>query len=128
MGTILLIIGVIAVVTFGRKLLPSHPSVLDTDAVADQQQLAQAYDLDDDLYRLLVPVTSTLVGKTIADSHLGSDYDVTVLKIMRKPQPETANRLRCVLKTRFTINPFWLLPKHTSGLTIHSSFGVIAST
>ncbi|MCO5206315.1 MAG: SLC13 family permease [Anaerolineae bacterium] len=93
MGTILLIIGVIAVVTFGRKLLPSHPSVLDTDAVADQQQLAQAYDLDDDLYRLLVPVTSTLAGKTIADSHLGSDYDVTVLKIMRKPQPENGKPL-----------------------------------
>lgn len=90
MGTILLVIGVIAVVTFGRKLLPSHPSVLDTDAVADQQQLAQSYDLDDDLHRLFVPATSTLVGRTIADSHLGSGFDVTVLKIMRMTPPESS--------------------------------------
>jgi di/tricarboxylate transporter len=83
MGLTLLVIGIAFVVTFGRKLLPSHASVFDKDEVADQRKLAEQYNLHDDLYRFYVPRSSPLVGKMIQESQFGREFDVTVLKIMR---------------------------------------------
>lgn len=95
MGLVLLAVGIVFMVTFGRKLLPSHPSVYDRDTIADQRQLAELYHLPGELHRLYVPKLSPLVGKTIADSQFGAEFEVNVLKIMR-PQEKPAHTLPVV--------------------------------
>jgi di/tricarboxylate transporter len=93
MGLVLLSLVVVAIVTVGRKLLPSHPSAYDRDAIEDQRQLAVQYQLDIHLHRLYVPATSPLVGQTVAESQFGREFEVTILRIMRPPVDDESGGL-----------------------------------
>jgi di/tricarboxylate transporter len=76
MGAIVFAAGILYMVLVGRHLLPVRPT-------AEEQQTQQ---LREYISEVRVPPESPLVGKTLADSRLGSDYDLLVLAILREGQ------------------------------------------
>jgi len=72
MGLILFATGVTFFLLFGRWLLPERKA----------QELAVTYQLGEYITELRVGETSPLVGKSVLESRLGEDHDVTVLRLL----------------------------------------------
>ncbi|MEO7319339.1 MAG: SLC13 family permease [Chthoniobacteraceae bacterium] len=89
-GIPIVVAGLIYMMTLGRRLIP--------DRFADDGSDAPAYGVRAYLSELLVLPGSPLIGKTIAESGLGRDLDLTVVRIVRNktetlpPRAETAIR------------------------------------
>jgi len=104
-GGIVVIAGIAYVALFGRKLLPTDTLIERTQApnVASTGDLVEAYGLSRNLFRARLPENSSLIGKTLAESHLREDYDVSVVAIERDEKrifalsPETMIRGRDIL-------------------------------
>jgi len=81
-GIPLLVVAVVYMATVGRRLLPARrmgdaPPVLDRE----MDELAEAYSLDGELYRMRVRRSSPLVGSSLRSSNLGRRFGVAVLQI-----------------------------------------------
>jgi di/tricarboxylate transporter len=81
-GVPLLIVAVIYMATIGRRLLPTRrvgdaPPVLDKE----MEELADAYSLRGELYRMRVRKSSPLVGSSLRGSDVGHRFGVAVLQI-----------------------------------------------
>ena len=76
MGLILFVGGVLFFLLFGRWLLPERQS----------QELAATYQLGEYITELRVRENSPLVGRSVLESRLGEEHDVTVLRILRVGQ------------------------------------------
>ncbi len=74
MGMVLLSTGVVYMVLIGRHLLPSRGGA---------QGRRDVYRLREYVTEVMVPPSSPLDGKTLLESGLGRDYDLTVLAIER---------------------------------------------
>ncbi len=72
MGLILFAAGVIFFLVFGRWLLPERKA----------QELAVTYQLGEYITELRVADGSPLIGKSVLESRLGQDHDVTVLRLL----------------------------------------------
>jgi di/tricarboxylate transporter len=72
MGLILFVAGVVFFLTFGRWLLPERQA----------QELAVTYQLGEYITELRVGAKSWLIGKSVLESRLGQDHDVTVLRLL----------------------------------------------
>ena len=72
MGLILFVTGVLFFLVFGRWLLPERQA----------QELAVTYQLGEYITELRVGENSPLVGKSVLESRLGQDHDVTVLRLL----------------------------------------------
>ena len=72
MGLILFVTGVLFFLLFGRWLLPER----------EAKELAVAYQLGEYITELRVAENSPLVGKSVLESRLGQDHDVTVLRLL----------------------------------------------
>jgi di/tricarboxylate transporter len=72
-GSIVFATGILYMATLGRRLLPDRAS-------AEERQTAQ---LRDYFSEVRLPSDSSLAGKTVVESRLGSDYDLTVLRVLR---------------------------------------------
>ncbi len=72
MGLILFVAGVLFFLLLGRWLLPERKA----------QELAVAYQLGEYITELRVDDASPLVGKSVLESRLGQDHDVTVLRLL----------------------------------------------
>lgn len=72
MGLILFATGVVFFLTLGRWLLPERKA----------QELAVAYQLGEYITEMRVGQNSPLIGKTVRESRLGEDHDVTVLRLL----------------------------------------------
>ena len=72
MGLILFATGVTFFLLFGRWLLPERKA----------QELAVTYQLGEYITELRVADNSPLVGKSVLESRLGEDHDVTVLRLL----------------------------------------------
>jgi di/tricarboxylate transporter len=72
MGLILFVTGVLFFLLFGRWLLPERKA----------QELAVTYQLGEYITELRVAENSPLVGKSVLESRLGQDHDVTVLRLL----------------------------------------------
>jgi di/tricarboxylate transporter len=72
MGLILFVAGVLFFLIFGRWLLPERKA----------QELAVVYQLGEYITELRVADNSPLVGKSVLESRLGQDHDVTVLRLL----------------------------------------------
>lgn len=86
-GLPLLIVAIGYFVVIGRRNLPQRevgekPPVL-TESMSE---LAKEYTLEDTLFWLRVRYGSSLIGKTLAQSGLGRDYNITVLRIQSTDQ------------------------------------------
>ncbi|UCC54700.1 MAG: SLC13 family permease [Anaerolineaceae bacterium] len=74
-GVVVLATGILYMVTIGRRLLPVREGVHGKEDV---------YRLRDYVTEVRVSPTSPLNGKSLFESHLGREYDFTVLAIQRE--------------------------------------------
>ena len=72
MGLVLFVTGVLFFLIFGKWLLPERKA----------QELAVTYQLGEYITELRVAENSPLVGKSVLESRLGEDHDVTILRLL----------------------------------------------
>ncbi len=94
-GLPLLAIVVLFTTFIGRHLLPTQEigaRPIDLGAAVDE--LAEAYSLEGNLFRLRVRRGSSLVGQSLSQAGLGRDYGVSVLRIDRAGAEDRLSRRR----------------------------------
>jgi K+/H+ antiporter YhaU regulatory subunit KhtT len=67
----------------GRHLLPSYQEATHTPDLSD---LDSEYRLRDFLTELHVEPNSPLIGKTVSESHLGEEYDMTIIGVLHNEE------------------------------------------
>jgi len=89
LGGSVMIIGVLFVALFGRFMLPKKRA--EHGKNVSQRSLRARYKLHERTFMLRVPTNSILVGKTLADSRIGSSTSLIILALVRqgrsKPLP-----------------------------------------
>jgi di/tricarboxylate transporter len=80
-GVPLVVVTIAYMLTLGRRLLPSRTLGSPVNLDQEMEQLADAYSLDGELYRLRVRAESPLAGSTLRESNLGRLFGVSVLEI-----------------------------------------------
>jgi di/tricarboxylate transporter len=85
-GLLILVISVIYMVLFGRRLLPDRqqPRALSAADPVTGNQTDDPYALQERLATLIVSDDNLLVGKTLAESRIGRALGLTVLSIQHK--------------------------------------------
>lgn len=78
-GIPVLAIGIIYMIVFGQRLIPDRKAA---------QTFTDSFELRPYLAELRISDKSSLVGKTLAQSGLGQNYDLVVLTIIRDDQKE----------------------------------------
>ncbi len=73
-GLPVVVVGMLYMLTLGHRLIPVRGESEGSEGVIDNQPY---------LSEVLIDSTSPLIGKTLAESRLGHDRDVTVLRIVR---------------------------------------------
>ena len=73
-GLVILILGIIYLLTIGRKLVPDRPY---------EEPFSTEANVRNYLTELVVPEGSNLLGKTLAQAALGRDLDLTILRISK---------------------------------------------
>jgi di/tricarboxylate transporter len=81
-------LGLVYMFTLGMRLLPNRA----------EEDLAQDYHLRDYLTEVVVLPDSPLVGKTLSESKLGSDFDLVLLAIIRGNERKIIPHARQVLQ------------------------------
>lgn len=81
-GMILIAIGVVYMIFFGKKVLPNRHATSLTQSVETPLELFDIHKLPDRLFRLRVPAASALVGMAIKDAHFRSTHDLTVVRVL----------------------------------------------
>lgn len=109
-GVLLLGSGVLFMLVVGRHMLPDNKPVQDIQRADTSKDLINLYHLGNNLYRLRLRRRSPLIGKTIAEANLRGDFNVTIVEILREPEPRSVARIgeqRLVLQTdnRTTLFP-----------------------
>lgn len=79
MGLIIMVAGILYMTFIGRHLLPSYQNMTHADNV----DYTEEYQLEDYLAELRVEADSPLIGKTIVESRLGAQHDLTVMGVSR---------------------------------------------
>jgi len=102
MGLIVFAVGVVYMAGLGRRLLPVRESHEDPDLVLRRDYLSEAR----------VPPESALVGKTLRESALGANYDLTVISIVRSG--ETSSEIHS--HTRIDEEDILVLKGHAADL------------
>jgi di/tricarboxylate transporter len=81
-GLPLLVITILYSVFFGHRLLPNRKSgEKPEDLKTSMQNFSNAFELEGDLFRLLVTPKSALCKKNLAEAGLGRDFQITILSI-----------------------------------------------
>ncbi|MGF1504769.1 MAG: SLC13 family permease [Anaerolineae bacterium] len=93
MGVVLVAAGVLFMPLVGRHLLPERQPEAEGQAFETPKELIDRYHLPDNLFRLRVRSTSPLIGQTIDATRLGSDFDVSVISVLREERQEAAIRI-----------------------------------
>jgi di/tricarboxylate transporter len=73
-GLPIVVVGVLYMLVIGRRLIPDR---------SDPEELTEEFDLSPYLSEVVVQPDSPLVGKSLAESGLGRDLDLTVLRLER---------------------------------------------
>jgi len=89
-GIPIVIVGLAYMMTIGRRLLP--------DRFSEDGQPTDAFGIREYLSEILVLPDSPLIGKSIADSALGRDFDLTILRIVRNKGETVEPRSETVLQ------------------------------
>ena len=82
MGLLILVGGIAYMLLFGRHLLPER---------APSGDLSKAYPIREYLTEVRLRESSPLVGQTMAQAHLGEQYDLNVIHIISANQTEESN-------------------------------------
>jgi len=81
-GLPLLVVAVVYMTFIGRRILPTRAAdERPVDAAADLADLAAAYSLGENQFRLRIRSSSSLIGKTTIEAALGPAYGATVMRI-----------------------------------------------
>ncbi|MDE0187719.1 MAG: SLC13 family permease [bacterium] len=116
MGLVLFVAGAAFFLLFGRWLLPDRQT----------PELAAAYQLGEYITELRVRQGSPLVGKSVLESRLGEDHDITVLRVLNTGEDGWAPLRRTlqpddVLLVRGSLTDLIRL-RGTMGLRINADF------
>jgi di/tricarboxylate transporter len=116
LGLIMFAAGFCYILLVGRWLLPDRLT----------QELTASYELGEYITELRVMGSSPLIGKTVMESNLGTEHDVTILKLLdedRKVWAPYRQRLRegSVLLVRGSIKELMAL-KETAKLELQAEF------
>jgi di/tricarboxylate transporter len=96
LGMVVMIVGIAFVTLAGRRMLPRRSVAAETSA--EQRDFQDQYDLKERLFQIKIPPTSALVGKTLAQSHLGSGLGLNVVGITRNNVTRLAPEISAVIK------------------------------
>ncbi len=96
-GVTLTLSGIAFMALIGRHLLPERDITRDLGG-SSQTDLEQVFDLRERLFVLRLPANSALVGKTLAESRVGSALELNVLGIVRAGQSQLAPNPGTVLR------------------------------
>ena len=81
-GAPLLVVAVLYMAFVGRRILPTRSAdQRPVDVAADLSDLASAYSLGENQFRLRVRADSSLIGKKLVEAALGPTYGAPVLRI-----------------------------------------------
>lgn len=92
-GLSLLLTGILFLTVTRRWLLPDHESSTELQRIASPEKIVEMYQLPEELYRMRIRTGSPLVGKTLQESNLRHNYQITVLEILRFPEPRSIARV-----------------------------------
>ncbi len=88
-GLVALGAGIVFMLTFGRKLLPSGENNHSTGDTLSAGELAGLYKVYDRLHFVHVPDSSDIIGERLADLKLPTKFEITVIEMERKiPQED----------------------------------------
>ena len=96
LGGAVMAIGVIFVALFGRMLLPKQ--VAEHGRQVSQRSLRAQYKLHERTFMMRVPTHSILVGKTLAESRIGSSTGLIILALIRQGRSEPLPSRQTVLR------------------------------
>ena len=83
-GLPLIVVGIIYMVVWGRKLLPAGPSTERAEVLRQAEgDLLRMYHLSERLFRARIPAGSYLINKKLAESTLREKYGLNVVAIER---------------------------------------------
>ncbi len=82
-GLVLLAVGVVYMILIGRRWLPDPKPETTVQAVITPHELFRLYKLPGNLFRLRVQDDSPLVGQSIEDSKVRSEFNLNVLAVNR---------------------------------------------
>ncbi len=88
-GLPVVLVGIVYMVTFGRRLLPSV-NVAEVNRGTDGNDLEEIYGFQSDLFQLGIPIGSKLRGKTISESRLGAALGLNIVAVIREDRPYLA--------------------------------------
>ncbi|MDH4109323.1 MAG: SLC13 family permease [Gammaproteobacteria bacterium] len=100
-GGVVMITGVAFVAVFGRLLLPKTRAARSRQH--SQRSLRSRYKLHEKTFSVKVPVDSVLVGKTIAESRIGSSTGLIILALVRFGRSEAMPGRQTVLRAGDTL-------------------------
>jgi di/tricarboxylate transporter len=116
-GLIMLAIGLLFMVFVGRHLLPDRARTMPAAGSADESlsisDLAKAYQLAGNTFRLRIRRSSPLLGQSLADAHLRGRYGVTVLEIQKRASRVSLPEPAQPVTPATVLNPFDIL--HVQG-------------
>jgi di/tricarboxylate transporter len=95
-GGAVMVVGVLFVALAGRFLLPKEKAARDKHV--SQRSLRARYKLQERTFMLRVPTDSILVGKTLAESRIGSSTGLIILSLLRAGRSETLPGRQTVLR------------------------------
>jgi di/tricarboxylate transporter len=96
-GITVMLSGIAFMALVGRRLLPDRDMAREFRGRA-QADLGQVFDLEERLFVIRLPEDSTLDGKTLAESRLGSALSLNVIGIMRDGNTRLAPEPGAVLR------------------------------
>jgi di/tricarboxylate transporter len=96
LGGAVMIIGVLFVALFGRFMLPKKRA--DHGKHVSQRSLRARYKLHEQTFMMRIPTHSVLVGKTLAESRIGSSTGLIILALVRQGRSETLPSRQTVLR------------------------------
>lgn len=98
-GLTLTVLGIAFMVTVGRHFLPIKPADEKLRRSVSLQELPSIYRLEERLFELKVPEGSILVGKSLQESQVGTQFGINVIGIMKKDKMHRSPRRDDVIQS-----------------------------
>lgn len=97
-GAAALVVGIVYMAFVGYRLLPDRTPAERLAEAAPDVDLVDLYRLGERLFRARIPAGSPLIGKTLAESGLRQDFELSVIGLERRRQTRLAPGKDTVLR------------------------------
>ncbi|NLD37832.1 MAG: SLC13 family permease [Desulfatiglans sp.] len=96
-GSVMAVIGFLYMLIIGRRLLPVKYFEEKIEISTSPEELPSIYQLEERLFELKVSESSSIAGRSLAESRLGSGYGINVIDIIhtarRRLSPKSNDRI-----------------------------------